>query len=144
MIQKLIAVCLASILVGMASPLFAGELVDLKFVPNDPGAYSRTGWLHTGIAFAPPQTAPQQQPSQPANQPKHLTTTGKILKWVGVGLMGEGALTVGLGAAVGAAGECGGTYQVSCGTAKGVYYGIGGASIGVGLVLFLVGIHKKQ
>lgn len=58
--------------------------------------------------------------------------------------MGEGALTVGLGAAVGAAGECGGTYQVSCGTAKGVYYGIGGASIGVGLVLFLVGIHKKQ
>jgi len=35
--------------------------------------------------------------------------------------MGEGAPTVGLEAAVGASGECGGAYQVSCGTAKGVY-----------------------
>jgi len=128
----------------MASPLFAGDLVDPKLLLQNPAPPSPAGWLHAEIAFAPPWPAPQQQPSRPANQPKQLTTTGKILKWVGVGLMGEGALTVGLGAAIGASGECGGAYQVSCGTAKGVYYGVGGTSIGVGLVLFLVGIHKKQ
>jgi hypothetical protein len=99
-----------------------------------------------GYLFSPPQT-PQTPQATPAKSSKgELTTAGKVMKWVGIGLIGEGALTMGLGAAT-ASSDCsanglGGTNCTS--DLKAVYYGMGGASIGVGVVLLLVGLHKRQ
>jgi len=140
MIQKCIALFLVTTMFGMTLPAFAGEPVDPKLLPPDPARFSLAP---RGIVFAPPQSGQQPASQPPQSQPKHLTTTGRVLKWVGVGLMGEGALTMGLGVAA-ASTDCY-FWDTSCtSTVKGVYYGMGGASIGVGAVLLLVGLHKKE
>jgi hypothetical protein len=147
MIRRCVALLLVSSLLGLCSPAIAGDLVSFRFTARQQDAkvanFSTLLALpHTPGAFYIPPPG-QQQPSQPApSQPKHLTTTGKVLKWVGIGLMAEGAVWVGLGAAV--SNTCSQEYCISPGLAKGVYYGIGGASIGTGAILLLVGLHKKE
>jgi hypothetical protein len=140
MLKKCISISLVIAFLGTALPAFAGDMVDPKVLPAKP---ARFGLLHGSIAFAPPRTGEQTPNQPPQSQQKHLTTTGKILKWVGIGLMGEGALTMGLGAAT-ASSECNGLGASCTGTLKNVYYGIGGASIGVGAVLLVIGLHKKE
>lgn len=168
MIRQYLALLLIGCLLGMCAPAFAGEgdFVATTFVAPQKktvlvaglgNMYSTSGLPNftTRVerprfaAFDLPQSGQQQPGQSPASQPtaKQLTTAGKVMKWVGIGLMGEGALTMGLGAAEGssASGACGaGAYQVSCGTVRGVYYGIGGVSIGVGAILLVVGLHKKE
>lgn len=106
------------------------------------------------FALATPQSgqesrSPSGQP-QPGQQPakRSLTTTGKVLKWVGIGLIAEGGLTIGLGEAVYKGNGCASGSGSSCildnSDLRNVYRGIGGASIGTGLVLLLVGLSKKQ
>ena len=139
MIHRLIAVSLVLVLVGTVTPLFAGDLVDPKLLPWKTSVY-RPFRIHTGMAFAPAQTAPVEQPTQTPAQRKQLTRAGRVLKWIGVGLMAEGALAIGVGAAE----SCSGGWDFGCQTARKVYYGFGGVSAGVGAVLFFVGIHKKE
>ena len=64
--------------------------------------------------------------------------------WVGVGLMGSGALGVGLGAAE--TDPCAGQSYCTSNytTVRAVDFASGGIAAGVGLVLFLVGLGKKE
>lgn len=145
MIRKSIAVFLVATVLGMASPLFAGDEPDPKIVLPKPVSF---GLLHNYVAYAPQQSGQQQQPSQPPqSQKKQLTTAGKVLKWVGIGLMGEGALDFALAGTANS--TCSGLNAYngtnSCtNTVRDVYFGAGGATIGVGALLFFIGIHKTQ
>jgi hypothetical protein len=76
-----------------------------------------------------------------------LTTAGKVLKWVGIGLMGAGGAEVAVGATA-FKDSCYGSGIYSACTdyspTRRIYYVSGAATAGIGAVLFLVGIHKKQ
>lgn len=149
MVQRYIAALLILTLLVLATPVWAGDYVNPKFLPPK-ATYSR---LARNFALAMPQSGQQSPPagqaqqSQPGSK-RSLTTTGKVLKWVGIGLMAEGALTIGLGEAVYKGNGCAASYSGSCGLdnsdARNIYRGVGGASIGTGLVLLLVGLSKKQ
>jgi hypothetical protein len=155
-IRQCVALLLVSSLLALCSPAIAGDLVSIRFTAPQhdtdvnmylasglPNFSTRAGLPGTRAAFYIPPSG-QQTPSQaPPGQPKHLTTTGKVLKWVGIGLMAEGAVVVGLGTSV--IHSCNsGEICVDRGLAQGVYYGIGGASIATGVVLLIVGLHKKE
>src|ERR1017187_6955757 len=104
MVQKYIAALLVFTILGFVTPCMAGDftnstpllqthLVNPKLIPQR----ASLGNLAGGLAFAPPQT-PLAQPA-----PSHkgeLTTGGKVMKWVGIGLMIEGAGTAAYGATV--------------------------------------------
>src|SRR5580692_4206532 len=109
MLRQCVALLLISSFLGLCSPVFAGDLDSkiavapgkMKSVSAGFGRLHLTSGLNltparqyfapkiglpSGYAFGLPQSAPQSPPP-----PKQLTRTGKILEWVGIGLMGEGA-----------------------------------------------------
>ena len=110
-IRRCVAVVLIGALPGLCSPVLAGDFVarNISIPPGfgvtlGLGSGSPEAGLPSGSSAFGFQAPDQQQPPQPASPPppaqqRSLTTKGKVLKWVGVGLMGSGGLTVGLGAA---------------------------------------------
>jgi hypothetical protein len=122
-----------------SAPMAQTHLVNPKFIPQR-GAYSN---LAGALAFAPPQT-PQAQ-AAPASTGE-LSTGGKIMKWVGIGLMAEGAGLATYGAVLSdpckgfSSGICTSNYS----TVRGTYLGAGGASIVIGAILLIKGLHKKN
>jgi len=168
-VQKYIALILALMLSGLtAAPAFAGDYMNLKLLPHRiPFAESASSALASSaalpprttfsemagaLAFAPPQTG-QGQPAQPAPpappaQPakKELTTKGKIMKWVGIGLMASGGIDIAAGAAVSGSSSCNGNSYCTTvnSVSKGIYYGSGGACIGVGAILLIFGLRNRE
>ena len=170
MAQRCIATLLVLTMLGSISPAMAGDFVNRKLIQPSAATFNQlTGGLAFGtrlnestasglliprttvsqirgaVAMAPPQNPqPSQAPAQ--DQGSELTTAGKVMKWVGVGLMADGGLDVALGAAVYGNSSCSGSsYCVDFNDAtQKVMYGIGIAQIGAGLVLFLVGRTKKR
>ena len=155
-IRQCVAVVLVGALPGLCSPVLAGDFI-ARTISIPPaglgvtlglGSGSPEAGLPGGNAAFSFQSPDQQQPPQPASPPpsaqqRSLTTKGKVLKWVGVGLMGSGALTAGLGAAEFSSSNCS-SYVINCSTARNVYLAAGGAIAGVGALLFLIGIHNKE
>ncbi len=142
--SKALATCAVAALLGLVSPVFAADQPDPNFVL--PKLHT-VGPMHNYVLFAPLPPGQQAAPAAPAaqNQRKQLTTAGKVLKWVGVGLMAEGGLDFALGAA--ASNTVCTNYNFSCvgsSTVRDVYFGLGGVAAGVGAALFFVGIHKTQ
>ena len=155
MVQRYIAALLVLTMMGLATPCLAADfanptpllqthLVNPKFIPQR----ASFGSLAGSLAFAPPQTA-QGQPTKSSN--RSLTTAGKVMKWIGIGLMISGAAEVAVGAAAFkndkvCAGS--GSYSYCASTdysgVRNAYYVSGGASIGIGAVLLLVGLRKKD
>jgi|SRR5579863_503540 len=164
MIRQCVSVVLVGAFLGLCSPAFAGDLVpttslapdNIRSVSAGFGHPHLTSALHltsklpnftpkialpSGYAFGLPQSAQQPQSAPP----KQLTRTGKILTWVGVGLMGEGALTMGIGAAYGSiVSNCGPYAYCDNGLVQDTYLGIGAASLATGAVLFFIGRHKRE
>jgi hypothetical protein len=72
-----------------------------------------------------------------------LTGAGKLSKWVGVGLMATGGIGVAYGLSVGNAcgdyDDCG-----DCGETRRFYVASGAVTAGVGALLYMIGIKKKQ
>ena len=170
MVQRYIAALLILMLLGVVTPAYAEEYVNPRLLPRRtqplstaPATLASTRFRPSGatysraagrFALALPQSGqespPQSGEPQPAQQSskRSLTTAGKVLKWVGIGLMAEGGLTIGVGEAVYKGNGCASGYGNSCildnSDLRNVYRGIGGASIGVGIVLMLVGLSKKE
>ena len=162
MVQKYIAVFLVFMLSSLtAAPAFAGDYTNAKLLPHRlPMAGSASAALASSTALPPRTTfnevvgalafAPQQ-PGQPQPQPAsptkgELTTAGKVMKWVGIGLIGAGAADIAVGAAISNTNTCAGVSNCINinGVARTVYYASGGVSIGVGAVLLIVGLHKRE
>jgi hypothetical protein len=144
MVQKYIAAILVLTLLGLATPAMAGDLVNPNLIPKRP-TYAG---LAPGLAFSPQQTSPSA-PGTPAKSGSgELTTAGKVMKWVGIGLIASGGAETIYAATI--KDPCAGISgpYVSCtsnySTVRAVYYGSGGASIGVGAILLIVGLHKKM
>jgi hypothetical protein len=146
LVQKSIAGFLVATVLGTVSPVFAGDEPDPKFLLPKPASF---GLLHNYLPYAPQQSGQQQPPSQPPqSQKKQLTTAGKVLKWVGVGLMAEGGLDFAVGAADANTTVCtsitNNNFCISGSTVRDVWFGLGGVTAGVGAILFFVGIHKTE
>jgi hypothetical protein len=156
-IRQWVAVVLVGALPGLCSPVLAGDFI-ARTISIPPaglgvtlglGSGSPEAGLPSGNAAFSFQAPDQQQPPQPASPPppaqqRSLTTKGKVLKWVGVGLMGSGGLTAGLGAAEFSSSNCSPYSPISCSTARNVYLATGGAIAGVGALLFFIGIHNRE
>lgn len=129
----------------MVSPVFAGDEPEPKFLLPKPASF---GLLHNYMPYAPQQSGQQQPGPTPQNQKKQLTTAGKVLKWVGVGLMAEGGLDFAVGAADANTTVCTSTTNntscISGSTIRDVWFGLGGVTAGVGALLFFIGIHKTE
>ena len=152
MVQKYIAALLVLTMLGLATPCLAADfanpapllqahLVNPKFIPQR----ASFGSLAGSLAFAPPQS-PQGQALKPSS--RSLTTAGKVMKWIGIGLMISGGAEAGYGAIV--KDPCSGlsgpylTCTSNYTTVRTVYFAAGGASVGIGAVLLLVGLRKKE
>lgn len=120
-----LAVGLAASLLGLVSPVFAGDQPDPLAQPKPVSL----GILHNYTRFAPLPPGPAPAPD-PQSSGKQLTRTGRVLKWVGIGCMAQGGVDVVVGAAT--PGE------------RGPWIGTGIAFAAVGAVLFEIGIHKTQ
>jgi hypothetical protein len=165
-IRQCVAVVLVGALPAVCSPALAGDFVAQRFnvssaglgvtlglrsvssEPGLPGPGTQLGIANANAAFTSPAPAPQQPP-QPASPPppaQHgsLTTKGKVLKWVGVGLMGSGGLTAGLGAAEYSSGNCNSQIIINCSEVRTAVIATGAAIAGVGAVLFFIGIHNRE
>jgi hypothetical protein len=165
-IRQCMAVVLVGALPALCSPASAGDFVAQKFnvsaaglgvtlglrsissEPGLPGSGMQLGIASANAAF-PSQAPTQQQPPQPASPPppaQHgsLTTKGKVLKWVGVGLMGSGGLTAGLGAAEYSSSNCNSQIVINCSEVRTAVIATGAAIAGVGAVLFFIGIHNRE
>src|SRR5580658_10415725 len=150
MLRQCVALLLVSSFLGLCSPVFAGDLTSTTGVGSGFGHPHLVSGLHltselpyftpkvvrpSGYAFGLPQAA---QP-QAAPPPTHITRTGKIMEWVGIGLMGEGALTMGIGAAYGSIGSNTCAAYTLCNVdnvVQDTYLGIGAASLVAGAALF--------
>lgn len=123
-----LAAFLAASLLGLVTPVFAGDQPD-PFATSKPVSF---GILHNHAAYAPlpPEPAPVPAPAPPQSSGKQLTRTGTVLKWVGVGCMAQGGLNIIVGAAT--PGE------------RGIWIGSGAAFAAVGAALFYIGIHKTE
>lgn len=122
------------------SPLFAADPADSKFVLPKPVPF---GLMHNYVPYAPQQAVPPATP--PPSQKKQLTTAGKVMKWVGIGLMADGGASIGIGAAGGFSACATNSYASACSSlGSGFWYGVGGAEVGVGALLFFLGIHKTE
>lgn len=126
--------------VALAAPAFGTDQPDPNFTLPEVNTF---GPMHNYVLFAP--LPPGQQTAQPApapqNQKKRLTTTGRVLKWVGVGLMAIGGLDI---VATAAASRPCGPYGFCDDTIRNELYAFGGVTAGVGAALFFIGIHKTQ
>jgi hypothetical protein len=152
MVQKYIAALLVLTVLGFVTPCMAGDFTNSTPLTqthlinlNSINHRAALGNLAGGLAFAPPQT-PQAQKAAPAKTGE-LTTGGKIMKWVGIGLMAEGAGVVAYGATIkdpcsayGPGYICTSNYT----TVRATSFAAGGASIGIGAVLLIIGLHKKN
>lgn len=120
-------------------PLLAGDQPDPNF---DLPRLNSFGPLHNDALFAP---LPPGQKAAPASQSpkKQLTTAGRVLKWVGVGLMATGGLDIAATAAASASRSCG-PYGFCDDTVRNELYAFGGALAGVGAALFFIGIHRTE
>ena len=162
MVQKYIAVFLVFMLSSMAAaPAFAGDYTNTKLLPHRlPLSVSASAALATSaaiparttfsemagtLAFAPQQPG-QPQPQATSPSKGELTTAGKVMKWVGIALMAGGAADVAAGAVVSNSNSCAGSSNcLDLGSiARPVYYASGGVSIGIGAVLLIVGLHKRE
>jgi hypothetical protein len=148
MIRQCVAVVLVGALPAVCSPVFAGDFVAQRFNVSPAGLGVTLGIANAHAAFTS-QAPAQQQPPQPASPPpppQHgsLTTKGKVLKWVGVGLMGSGGLTAGLGAAEYSSSNCNSQIVINCSEVRTAFIATGAAIAGVGAVLFFIGIHNRE
>ena len=100
MIRQCTVFVLIVAILGLCSPVYAGDFVSPRF--NMPAKSASVGSAlptfgakvalpSTYAAFAPPQSSPQQT-SQPAPLPRqrHWSTKGKVLTIMGLGLAGAG------------------------------------------------------
>jgi hypothetical protein len=162
MIRQCVAILLVGSFLGLCTPVFAGDPTSIPLalpqrstgagtgfghphltsglhLTSDPSRFAPKIALPNGYAFGLPQSAqPQSSP-----QPKQLTRTGRILTWVGVGLMGEGALTMGIGAAYNSM-NCGPYASCVDNSSVDTYLSIGAVSLAAGAVLFFIGRHKRE
>lgn len=144
MVQKYVAVLLVMTMFGLACPAMAGDFVNPKLLPK-----RMTYGQIVGTIALSPQTSqrPMATPGTPAKSSSgELTTGGKVMKWVGVGLMGGAALDAVYGGVIyKQADNICGSYNVSgCSSGKGMFFASAGVVGGIGLVLFLIGRTKKQ
>lgn len=159
MVQKYVSTCLVLVFLGVATPAFAGDYVNPNLfsqrMPLSAAAFPALAGarflppsvaLHSGLAFAPPQPGQTQPGQTPLVQPAKgsLTGKGQFFKWGGVVLMGVGAALVVRGASLsdpcksyGPGYLCTSNYQ----QVRAVSLGLGGASAGTGLVMFL--LHNR-
>ena len=158
MVQKYIAVLLVLTTLGITSPCMAGDFANLRplmqtrLVSLTPHR-ATLGSMAGGLAFAPPQSGQSGQPQAQAARSNsgELTTGGKVMKWIGIGLIASGVAEAALGALAFKDDKvCAGSGSYSyCATTdnssvRKFYYAGGGASVGIGAILLLVGLHKKQ
>ncbi len=163
MVQKYIAVLCAVLLFGATTPAFAGDYVNHNLLakvrlsnvafpalassnvlPSKATFGSMAGSL--AIAMAPPQSG-QGQAQQAKPRSGELTTKGKVLKWVGIGLIAEGAFDAAYGAAIlkdpcsgYSSGRCTSNYS----TVRGTWLGASAGVAVVGVILLVKGLHSKQ
>jgi hypothetical protein len=83
MVQKYIVALVVLLVLALATPAFAGDLVNPKLLPPQ---YTYRGQLASGMEFAPQQAGqPLAAPPQPATTGRHWTKAGKILTFAGLG-----------------------------------------------------------
>jgi hypothetical protein len=158
MVQKYIAAILVFTVLGLTPPAFAGDFVNSKLLPkrfpasnltssalaNPQIVPSRTtfGNLAGSVALAPPQSGGASQAKSGG-----LTTKGKVFTIVGIGLMAEGALSGAYGAAI-LSDPCAGYRSGSCtsnyNTVRATYFGICAASVVVGAIFLIKGLHSRE
>jgi hypothetical protein len=162
-VQKYIAAVVVLVLLSLNAPAFAGEFVNRNLPSNRVPLFSlapttavdssvlipRAALGNLGVfAVAPPQSG---QGQTPASKPKTgaLTTKGRVFKWVGIGLMAEGAFSGLYGAAV-LSDPCSGMSgrYVSCTsnytTVRATWFGICAASVVTGAILLVKGLHSRE
>lgn len=156
MLQKCVSLTLSLALLGIATPVFAGDEIVPLFSPDAASAApfkfqppANLNLFSPGVAFAPrfqtpgqtsPQSAPTPSPRDPSNH-------GKLFKWLGIAMMGGGGALIGRGAAIsnpcsayqGPGVLCTSNYQ----EVRISSFAVGGALAATGLVLFFHGRHKN-
>ena len=159
-IRQCVAVVLVGALLGLCSPVLAGDFVPQKFnvppaglgvtlglrsissEPELPGPSTRVGLASTNAAFSIQYPA-QQQPAQPTYQPppqRHWTTAGKVLTFVGLGLVVSGVLTAALGNQQITA--CS-SYSGNCASTSINWKPIGGGIAATGGALMIIGLTRR-
>ncbi|MGA2739287.1 MAG: hypothetical protein ABSG65_17840 [Bryobacteraceae bacterium] len=148
-IRQCVAIALVGALLGVCSPVLAGDFVPQKFNVSPAGLGVTLGLrsvpsgANAAFSLQDPNQQPSRPPTPPPQQQRSLTTKGKVLKWVGVGLMGSGGLTAGLGAAEYSSGNCS-SLVINCSELRTAFVATGAVIAGVGAVLFFIGIHNKE
>lgn len=152
MVRNYIALITIVALLGFCLPVMAGDLVSPNLLPNSSMAVRHNIPATIG-AFSMPEGTPQagQAPSTtpaPASSSSgELTTKGKVLKWVGIGLMAEGALDGVYGVAI-LSDPCkdfpSGTCTSNYSTVRGAYLGACAGVVAVGAILLVKGLHSKM
>jgi hypothetical protein len=161
MLREYVSVSLVLVLLGLGTPAFAGDFVNPNPLPrklaltalNAAPAMEPGVALNSGLAPALPQSGQipgtQMEPAQAsAVRPAELTAKGRVFKWLGVGLMVGGAALMIRGATL--SDPCNaftgpGVFCTSNYTQiRAVSLGIGGASVGAGLLMFLRHNHYRE
>ncbi|MCL4488911.1 MAG: hypothetical protein M1570_12375 [Chloroflexi bacterium] len=167
MVQKYIAVLLVLMLTGLTTPAFAQDFVNHNLLPkrfsvstlassglaSSKAVPTRAALGKLGVAWAPPQAGQGQGQATKSNS-GGLTTKGKVLTWVGVGLLAESGFNAAYGAAI-LKDPCGGVksvsvpgYSYSCtsnySTVRGIWFGASAAVAVTGVILLVKGLHNRQ
>lgn len=159
MVQRYVSMCLVLLLVGLTTPAFAGDYVNMHLLPqklplpalatpSPLGSMESSLALHSGVALALPQSGQTQtQPSQATAARSgngELTGKGVAFKWMGVLLMGGGGALIARGATIsdpchGIPG-CISNYT----TVRAASIGLGAALAGTGAFLFARHNHYRE
>jgi hypothetical protein len=150
MIRRCMALLLVSAMLGLCSPVFAGDFVSPRFVVPDktsglhfslPVLGAKVGLPGNYAAFGLPQSS-QQQSSLPAAAPpqRHWSTKGKVLTVVGAALAVSGAVMMTKGKQTVSLG-CSST---SCSEAEINWKAAGGITLGAGALLTVLGLTRRS
>jgi hypothetical protein len=150
MIRNYIALITIIALVGMCSPVLAGDLVSPNLLPASSVAV-RQNIPATIAAFSMPEGAgqtPAAAPKPASSGGKQRTTKGKVLIGVGAGLAGVGAALLISGATL--KDPCAGisgpyiTCTSNYTSVRGARIGVGAGSAVAGVILLIKGLGDKQ
>ena len=149
MIRQCMVFLLIGAMLGLCSPVYAGDFVSPRFkMPEGssrvgsalPNFGARVGLPSTYAAFGLPQSSQQQssQPTPPARQ-RHWSRNGKVLTILGLAMAGAGAVMMT---------KDNSTISSSCSGSTCTEYQIrwkvtGGITMGTGAALTILGLTRR-
>jgi hypothetical protein len=151
MIRQCFALFLIGAMLGVCSPVFAGDYVSQRFAMpvKTSGLHSslpmfgaKAGFPASYAAFGLPESG-QQQSGQPAPAPKtgrNLSTKGKVLTIIGIATAASGAIMMAQKDQT-ISSSCSGN---TCTSISINWKATGGITVGIGAVLAIIGLTRRE